>query len=76
METAISLFITAGKNISTFQKGKNHGLLSLRDFGKEPQLWFVAGRFIIRRLRNRFNYNEQIKISLKSFKVDLNDTIT
>jgi len=32
METAISLFITTGKNISTFQKGKNHGLLSLRDF--------------------------------------------
>ena len=36
METAISLFITTGKNISVFQKGKNHGLLSLRDFEIQP----------------------------------------
>ena len=43
METAISLFITTGKNISTFQKGKNHGLLSLRDFVLEPLSWSVAG---------------------------------
>lgn len=68
METAISLFITTGKNSSTFQKGKNHGLLSLRDFEIQPLLWFVVCRYIIRRLRNLFNYNKQIKICWKALK--------
>ena len=57
METAISLFITTGKNSSTFQKGKNHGLLSLRDFEIQPLLlWSVVGRYIIRRLRSEESF--------------------
>ena len=71
METAILLFITTGNDIFTFQKGKNHGLLSLRDFEIQPLLWSVVGRhIIIRRMRTRFNYNEQIKTCQESIKVD------
>ena len=51
METAILLFITTGKNISAFQKGKNHGLLSLRDFEIQPSLRPVVGSYIIQRVR-------------------------